>query len=231
MSNLMDAKMTLRQSFVRGWFFVFAMVMGFSPETDAETGAVEVVVSLKDAKALTIRSAPNAESTVVAFIENGKAIVKKGQEDANGFVMVQLGDGRTGWTKASFLTRPQPATPAQIVPDVVNTVPVVQPVAVAVSQQPVLLATTEPAIRTEVPPVPAIEPSRNVQKAPVTSVPHPVAQSEQVAEKLPGTQPEISVVHVLIAGFVGLLIGFIIGGKSGMAYASRSIHDRYEVIG
>lgn len=201
----------------------------------AQAVSVEMVVSLKDAKALTIRSAPNAEGTVVAFVENGKVVVKKGPEDANGFVLVQLSDGRTGWTKASYLVR-VPAPPTQVVPDVVNTAPVVQPVAmVAPQEQPIPVAPTPPAIapaiKVEARPVPAVTPAPVIQKAPAAIVPPAVAQDEQVVQKLPGKRAEVSIVHVVIAGFVGLVIGLIVGGKSGMAYASRAIHDRYEVIG
>lgn len=209
--------------------------LALAPGSGAQTVSVEMVVSLKDAKALTIRSAPNAEGTVVAFVENGKVVVKKGQEDANGFVLVQLSDGRTGWTKASYLAR-VPAPPMPVVPDVVNTAPVVQPVAMVVPQeQPVPVAAMPPviapAIKAEARPVPAAAPTPVIQKAPATIVPPAVARDEQVVQKLPGKRTEISIVHVVIAGFVGLLIGLIVGGKSGMAYASRAIHDRYEVIG
>ena len=202
----------------------------------AQAVSVEMVVSLKDAKALTIRSAPNAEGTVVAFVENGKFVVKKGPEDANGFVLVQLSDGRTGWTKASYLAR-VPAPPTQVVPDVVNTAPVVQPVAMVVPQeQPVPVVATPaaiaPAIKVDARPVPTVAPAPVMQKAPAAIVPPAVARDEQVVvQKLPGKRAEVSIVHVLIAGFVGLVIGLIVGGKSGMAYASRAIHDRYEVIG
>lgn len=201
----------------------------------AQAVSVEMVVSLKDAKALTIRSAPSAEGTVVAFVENGKVVVKKGSEDANGFVLVQLSDGRTGWTKASYLARVL-APPTQVVPDVVNTAPVVQPVAMVVPQeQPVPVVATPaaiaPAIKVDARPVPAVAPAPVIQKAPAAIVPPAVARDEQVVQKLPGKRAEVSIVHVVIAGFVGLVIGLIVGGKSGMAYASRAIHDRYEVIG
>ncbi len=61
--------------FWRVLLLVAGVVLSFG--AGAQAVSVEMVVSLKDAKALTIRSAPNAEGTVVAFVENGKVVVKK----------------------------------------------------------------------------------------------------------------------------------------------------------
>lgn len=201
----------------------------FSFAAYAETAPLEMVVSLKDAKTLTVRSAPNAESAAVAFVENGKSIIKKGSEDANGFVMVQLSDGRSGWTKASFLARPQ-TVPAQAA-NVANAAVVIHPVASAsVVPQALPLASSprpiqQPASRPDVPHV--AELPHVAQQA---SVAAPVFQSPR-AEPAGGKTLEITRPSVLMAGIVGLLVGLVVGGKSGMMYATKSIHERYEVIG
>lgn len=217
-----------RSGFSR-WYWVLVLVvgLGFSLGVHAESTPVEMIVSLKDAKALTIRAAPSAEAAAVAFVENGKTVLKKGQEDANGFVMIQLSDGRVGWTKIGFLARvpaPQPAV-APVVPDVVNSAAEARAAVSTPALTPVPPAQTE--AKAEAPRAPD-----TAQVAPRRVAPVALETRGERASVAPAANGSgFSIGQIVIAGIIGLLIGLVVGGRAGIAHASRSIHDRYEVIG
>lgn len=173
--------------------FVFVVGALISCAAWSDTKPVEMIVSLKSAKTVVVRAMPNQESDAIAFVDNGKALLRKGGEETNGFVMVQLADGRTGWTKSAFLA---PSTRANL-PE----------------SQPVLV-------------LPAV----NVQTVkPVMAQPRESLRPNQEPAKRQGGAGKGSM-ELWIIGLVGMLIGLLIGGKAGMVYATKSIHERYIVI-
>lgn len=198
----------------------------------AEIKPVEMIVSLKSAKTVIVRAMPNQESNAIAFIENGKAILRKGSEETNGFVMVQLADGRTGWTKSAFL-----------MPSVRSTIPeqpqvIVPPGAVSAPQGTVGVPSA--AIAKSV----MMQPQANQGAAGVANGKDlPIGWSLPQQPLSGGSAPLITKsssmrqdgackvsMELWIIGLVGMLIGLMIGGKAGMVYATKSIHERYVVI-
>lgn len=207
---------------------VFVVGALLSARAWSEQKPIEMVVSLKNAKTVAVRQAPNADAAAIAFVENGKPVFRRGMEESNGFVTVQLADGRTGWTKASFLV---PAANAVVAPEQPKAAAVVSPVAPTVAM---------PAVG--VPPVATAAESVNGQGTVValSAADHPRMQQERLpaAPAAPAATADrdgrpvggLSAGHLLAAGLVGLLVGLLVGGKSGMVYATKSIHERYEVI-
>lgn len=161
----------------------------------SETKPVEMVVSLKSAKTIIVRAMPDQESHAIASIENGKVVLRKGSEETNGFVMVQLADGRTGWTKSVFLLpSARPSTP----------------------EQPVISA--PPAEHEQIAKLEMVQPQARTASGSV-----PSAKRQEADGKMPPLE-------LWGIGFIGMLIGLLIGGKAGMVYATKSIHERYVVI-
>lgn len=204
---------------------VFVVGALLSARAWSEQKPIEMVVSLKNAKTVAVRQAPSADAAAIAFVENGKPVFRKGMEESNGFVTVQLADGRTGWTKASFLVSSANAVVATEQP---KAVAVVSPVAPTVAM---------PAVG--VPPVATAAESVNGQGTVValSAADHPRMQQERLPAAPAATADRdgrpvggLSAGHLLVAGLVGLLVGLLVGGKSGMVYATKSIHERYEVI-
>jgi len=206
-------------------FLVFAVGVLISSRAWSEPKPVEMIVSLKNAKTVAVRQAPNPEAVALAFVENGKPLRRKGLEETNGFVMVQLGDGRTGWTKSAFLApipvselvAPQgiAATPAVNAPPVPQAVP----------------ASGGSASGKEMPAV-GILPELPVS---VSHVPPGVPLGDSLPltreDPVPATTRARTELWVIgLVGVLGMLIGLVIGGKAGAVYATKSIHERYEVI-
>lgn len=173
----------------------------------AETKPVEMVVLLKSAKTIIVRAMPDQESNAIASIENGKSVLRKGSEETNGFVMVQLADGRTGWTKSAFLF----PTAARVV---TTSVP-----------EPIVVPT--PAEHEQI-----VKPVMVQSRANYQVVSAKVDGSISPATGRDG-EAEISNMWSMKLwgiGLIGMLIGLLIGGKIGMVYATRYIHERYVVI-
>lgn len=202
---------------------VFVVGALLSARAWSEQKPIEMVVSLKNAKTVAVRQAPGADAAAIAFVENGKPVFRKGTEESNGFVTVQLSDGRTGWTKASFLV---PAANAVVAPE--------EPKAVAAVSPATPTTVAMPAVG--VPPVATAAESVNGQGEVVA-----LSAAQMRQERLPAAPAAtadrdgrpvggLSARHLLVAGLVGLLVGLLVGGKSGMVYATKSIHERYEVI-
>lgn len=199
-------------------FLLLLAGMSLSTAAWSETKATVMIVSLKNAKTVAVRATPSPDAVAIAFVDNGKPIVRKGQEETDGFVMVQLEDGRTGWTKGAFLVpagQLQPAAPglqsAVTVPPAA--IPVAKPVAVQPSTIPELtdVGSAKGGVSAEV-----------LRQSP----PAGQAQMEPVSVKT-GISPWVAG----LAGLVGLLMGLAVGGKAGAAWATRSIQERYEMIG
>lgn len=148
---------------------------------------------------------PDQESNAIASIENGKSVLRKGSEETNGFVMVQLADGRTGWTKSAFLF----PTTARVVDTFVR--------------EPIVVAT--PAEHEQIVKPVMVQPQTNQVLPPKVDGSMSLATGRGEAE---GS----NMWHMKLwgIGLIGMLIGLLIGGKIGMIYATRSIHERYVVI-
>lgn len=208
------------------WFLLLAVGMLLSSAAWSETKAIEMIVSLKNAKTVVVRATPNQEAAAIAFVENGKPILRKGQEETNGFVMVKLEDGRTGWTKGAFLapsgraTAPElPAAPAP------QAVPPAKPIAAQLPAIPELDAGTVKALPAAgaLPPLPVAAEHAQPQSLDDR---RPAAQ-EPV---LTGVRARTELWVIGLAVAIGMVIGLAIGGKVGAVYATRSIQERYEMI-
>lgn len=197
-----------------GRFLPIAAGMLISSAAWSETKAIEMIVSLKSAKTVVVRAMPDQESAAIAFVENGKPILRAGSEETNGFVMVRLADGRAGWTKANFLA-PAAANvvPRSEEPKVVMATAIATPATASNGAVPIAAA------------LPVNDLSLALEKKPLI-MPMPAATG--IRAERPGVG--LSAVHLFVAGLVGLLIGLLVGWKSGMVYTAKAIHERYEVI-
>lgn len=221
-------------SLVFRWCLLFAAGMLLSSAAWSETKAIEMIVSLKNAKTVVVRATPNQEAAAIAFIENGKPILRKGQEETNGFVMVQLADGRTGWAKSAFLVPIGRAT----VPES-PTVPVPQAVPQGTAVTPPANAQVAETVAAQPPALPALPDVGSVKAvASAEGLPQlPVAGQAQARDDQHQTQVEpmsgkarIELWVIGLVGAVGMVIGLVIGGKVGAVYATKSIQERYEMI-
>lgn len=154
---------------------------------------------------------PDQASNAIASIENGKAVLRKGSEETNGFVMVQLVDGRTGWTKSVFLL-PSARLPTP--------------------EQPVISA--PPAEHEQIAKPEMVQPQAS-QAAPKVANAQDIPQQLAAAGSVPSAKRQeangkMPFLELWGIGFIGMLIGLLIGGKAGMVYATKSIHERYVVI-
>lgn len=219
------------------WLSLVFVVGGLMPSAAlSETNSVEMIVSLKSAKTVIVRAMPNPESNAIAFVENGKAILRKGHEETNGFVMVQLADGRTGWTKGAFLAaspratlREQPVRPGTVL---APQGAIAEPAAQVQMTTPVMM-------QSKVNPGPSN--TANAESMPdnmdnlpirelVSGYPDQSRANFPPPSKRQGWWAGLVSMEWWVVGLIGMLIGLLIGGKVGMVYATRSIHERYIVI-